>query len=130
MELSFFFMNNITTHNITGHICFHTSILTPLLLVFRRLIPYFTSHANVIAIDLPPFGKSGKLTSFVYSYEILLNVIDFIHHLRIFIRLFSWPFNGGTNCSSHDEATASPRKDVSSFFFWLFEAGKTVLYYI
>ena len=50
---------------------------------FRRLIPYFTSRANVIAIDLPPFGKSGKLTSFVYSYEnIAKTIIDFIHHLR------------------------------------------------
>lgn len=36
---------------------------------FRRLIPLLKDEYNVISVDFPPFGKSGKSPKFVYSYE-------------------------------------------------------------
>lgn len=36
---------------------------------FRRLIPLLQKDFNVITVDIPPFGKSGKSRQFVYSYE-------------------------------------------------------------
>lgn len=36
---------------------------------YRRLIPLFCEDFNVISIDLPPFGKSGKTTYYSYSYQ-------------------------------------------------------------
>ncbi|WP_313803010.1 alpha/beta hydrolase [Cytobacillus sp.] len=36
---------------------------------FRHLIPLLKNEYNVISIDLPPFGKSGKSTTYIYSYE-------------------------------------------------------------
>ncbi|MEI5907782.1 alpha/beta hydrolase [Bacillus spongiae] len=36
---------------------------------FRRLTPLLKKHYNVLVIDLPPFGKSGKSVRFRYSYE-------------------------------------------------------------
>jgi pimeloyl-ACP methyl ester carboxylesterase len=36
---------------------------------FRRLIPLLKKDYNVITVDLPPFGKSGKSKKFIYSYE-------------------------------------------------------------
>ncbi|MFE8702401.1 alpha/beta fold hydrolase [Cytobacillus sp. FJAT-54145] len=46
---------------------------------FRRLIPLLRREYNVISIDLPPFGKSGKSLNFTYSYENLAkSVIEFL----------------------------------------------------
>ncbi|MBM7621904.1 pimeloyl-ACP methyl ester carboxylesterase [Bacillus tianshenii] len=42
---------------------------------FRRLIPLLTKDYTVLAIDLPPFGKSEKSKKFVYSYENLARVV-------------------------------------------------------
>lgn len=42
---------------------------------FRRLIPYLTKHYNVISIDWPPFGKSGKSKRFHYSIKNLADTI-------------------------------------------------------
>ncbi|QFT90388.1 2-hydroxy-6-oxo-6-(2'-aminophenyl)hexa-2,4-dienoic acid hydrolase [Bacillus sp. THAF10] len=42
---------------------------------FRRLIPLLTKEYTVLAVDLPPFGKSEKSKSFVYSYENLARVV-------------------------------------------------------
>ncbi|CAG9620993.1 alpha/beta fold hydrolase [Sutcliffiella rhizosphaerae] len=42
---------------------------------FRRLIPLLTKEYTVLAIDLPPFGKSEKSKKFVYSYENLAKVV-------------------------------------------------------
>lgn len=36
---------------------------------FRRIIPLLKSHFNILCIDLPPFGKSGKRDTYIYSYE-------------------------------------------------------------
>ncbi|KMJ58794.1 hydrolase [Bacillus sp. LL01] len=42
---------------------------------FRRLIPLLTKEYTVLAIDLPPFGKSEKSKNFVYSYENMAKVV-------------------------------------------------------
>ena len=51
---------------------------------YRRLIPYLNKEYQVISIDLPPFGKSGKSTKFVYSYRNLAQtVIQLVHSLGL-----------------------------------------------
>ncbi|PLS15725.1 alpha/beta hydrolase [Bacillus sp. M6-12] len=51
---------------------------------YRRLIPYLTASYNVISIDLPPFGQSGKEQRFMYSYENLAKtVISLLERLGI-----------------------------------------------
>ncbi|MEI2664354.1 alpha/beta fold hydrolase [Rossellomorea sp. LJF3] len=51
---------------------------------FRRLTPLLKEHYNVISIDLPPFGNSGKHNSFIYSYDNLANtVIALLDHLNV-----------------------------------------------
>ncbi|CAM3462238.1 alpha/beta hydrolase [Aeromicrobium ponti] len=42
---------------------------------FRRLIPLLKTEFNVVSVDLPPFGKSGKSSQFVYSYENLAKTV-------------------------------------------------------
>lgn len=42
---------------------------------FRRLVPLLTKDYTVLAIDLPPFGKSEKSKEFVYSYENMAKVV-------------------------------------------------------
>lgn len=42
---------------------------------FRRLIPLLKTEFNVVSVDLPPFGKSGKSRQFVYSYENLAKTV-------------------------------------------------------
>lgn len=42
---------------------------------FRRIIPLIKRHFNIIALDLPPFGKAEKSTTFVYSYDNLSRII-------------------------------------------------------
>ncbi|MBU8880744.1 alpha/beta hydrolase [Bacillus sp. FJAT-29790] len=42
---------------------------------YRRLIPLLINEFNVISVDLPPFGKSGKSKSFIYSYENLAHTV-------------------------------------------------------
>lgn len=36
---------------------------------FRRLIPYLLEEYNILSVDLPPFGNSGKSIRYFYSYE-------------------------------------------------------------
>lgn len=36
---------------------------------FRKLIPLLIHDYNVLTIDLPPFGKSGKSTRYKYTYQ-------------------------------------------------------------
>ncbi|AIE61174.1 alpha/beta fold hydrolase [Bacillus methanolicus] len=51
---------------------------------FRRLIPLLNEDFNVISVDLPPFGKSGKSYSFIYSYKnIAQTVISLLESLDI-----------------------------------------------
>lgn len=45
---------------------------------FRRMIPLLQREYNVISVDLPPFGKSGKSKRFIYSYE---NMAKTVIHL-------------------------------------------------
>ncbi|WP_210365740.1 alpha/beta hydrolase [Bacillus sp. REN3] len=51
---------------------------------FRHLIPLLKEDYNVISVDLPPFGKSGKLPSFTYSYRNLAaTVVELMTSLGI-----------------------------------------------
>ncbi|MFC4323449.1 alpha/beta fold hydrolase [Litchfieldia salsa] len=51
---------------------------------FRRLIPLLADHFSVIAIDFPPFGKSGKSKTFTYSYHnIAKTFLLFLKELNI-----------------------------------------------
>ncbi|MDQ0270897.1 alpha/beta fold hydrolase [Cytobacillus purgationiresistens] len=42
---------------------------------FRRMIPLMTKKYNVLIVDLPPFGKSGKSIRYKYSYENMANTL-------------------------------------------------------
>jgi pimeloyl-ACP methyl ester carboxylesterase len=51
---------------------------------FRHLTPLLKERYNVISVDLPPFGQSGKNTNFIYSYENLAKtVITLLEELGI-----------------------------------------------
>ncbi|MGR3765554.1 alpha/beta fold hydrolase [Rossellomorea sp. NS-SX7] len=51
---------------------------------FRRLTPLLKEKYNVISIDLPPFGSSGKSNRFTYSYDNMANtVISLLDHLNV-----------------------------------------------
>ncbi|CAM4411015.1 hydrolase [Bacillus manliponensis] len=50
---------------------------------YRRLIPLLQKSGTVLAIDLPPFGKSSKSMNFTYSYRNLATIIiDLVEHLN------------------------------------------------
>ncbi|EDL62712.1 alpha/beta fold hydrolase [Bacillus sp. SG-1] len=42
---------------------------------FRHLTPLLKEQYNVISVDLPPFGQSGKNKEFIYSYENLAKTV-------------------------------------------------------
>ncbi|MBW8351671.1 alpha/beta hydrolase [Bacillus sp. IITD106] len=42
---------------------------------FRRLIPLLKNDFNIISVDFPPFGKSGKSTKFHYTYANIASTI-------------------------------------------------------
>ncbi|WP_335870363.1 alpha/beta hydrolase [Bacillus sp. 2205SS5-2] len=51
---------------------------------FRRLTPLLKQHYNVLSVDLPPFGRSGKSNKFRYSYENLgKTVIQLLQQLNM-----------------------------------------------
>jgi pimeloyl-ACP methyl ester carboxylesterase len=51
---------------------------------FRHLIPLLKEDYNVISVDLPPFGKSGKISSYKYSYHNMAKtVVDLMKSLEI-----------------------------------------------
>jgi len=51
---------------------------------FRRIIPLIKKHFNILALDLPPFGKAEKCVKFVYSYNNLSKIIiDVLRTLKI-----------------------------------------------
>lgn len=51
---------------------------------FRKLVPLLNKHYNVLTVDLPPFGKSGKSTRFLYTYKnIAATVIGLLGELNI-----------------------------------------------
>ncbi|MBM7694399.1 pimeloyl-ACP methyl ester carboxylesterase [Peribacillus deserti] len=45
---------------------------------FRKLIPYAARDYNIISVDLPPFGNSGKSNKYIYSHK---------NHSRMIIEL-------------------------------------------
>src|SRR4051794_33015630 len=51
---------------------------------YRRIIPLLENDFNIIAIDLPPFGKTEKSTKFIHSYKNMAKVvIELIEGLQI-----------------------------------------------
>ena len=51
---------------------------------FRRLHPFLKQDFNIVSIDIPPFGKSGKSTRFNYSYDnVAKTVIYLIESLQL-----------------------------------------------
>jgi pimeloyl-ACP methyl ester carboxylesterase len=42
---------------------------------FRHLIPLLAKDFQVLSVDIPPFGKSGKSKHFFYSYKNIANTI-------------------------------------------------------
>ncbi|RFU70166.1 alpha/beta hydrolase [Peribacillus saganii] len=51
---------------------------------YRRLIPHLNASYNIVSIDLPPFGQSGKEQRFMYSYQNLAKtVISLLERLEI-----------------------------------------------
>jgi pimeloyl-ACP methyl ester carboxylesterase len=49
---------------------------------FRRLVPLLCTEFNVISVDLPPFGKSGKTTLYTYSLQNqATTIIRLLEHL-------------------------------------------------
>ncbi|CAH0254297.1 2-hydroxy-6-oxononadienedioate/2-hydroxy-6-oxononatrienedioate hydrolase [Peribacillus sp. Bi96] len=55
---------------------------------FRKLVPYLTKEFNVISLDLPPFGQSGKDYRYTYSFRNMANsVVQFLKEKDI--RAFS-----------------------------------------
>ncbi|RFU63744.1 alpha/beta hydrolase [Peribacillus glennii] len=51
---------------------------------YRTLVPLLSKDFNVISVDFPPFGQSGKSRRFQYSYEnISLTLLAFLDALGI-----------------------------------------------
>jgi pimeloyl-ACP methyl ester carboxylesterase len=42
---------------------------------FRHLIPLLKKEYQVLSVDLPPFGKSGKCNRYIYSYKNLADTV-------------------------------------------------------
>ncbi|MGE7603163.1 alpha/beta fold hydrolase [Peribacillus sp. NPDC097675] len=40
---------------------------------FRKLVPHLIKEFNVISVDLPPFGQSGKTNRYIYSFRNFAN---------------------------------------------------------
>jgi pimeloyl-ACP methyl ester carboxylesterase len=63
---------------------------------YRRLIPFLNQDYQVISVDLPPFGKSGKSHRFTYSYKNLAStVIALMEELNIENPIFIGHSMGG-----------------------------------
>ncbi|MET3699429.1 pimeloyl-ACP methyl ester carboxylesterase [Bacillus oleivorans] len=56
---------------------------------FRQLVPLLKKKYTVISVDIPPFGKSGKTTTFRYSYnnmaKTVLQLLDFLGIQQTFV---------------------------------------------
>lgn len=51
---------------------------------FRRLIPFLLEEYNILSVDLPPFGNSGKSVQYIYSYENMAkSIINLTEKLEI-----------------------------------------------
>jgi pimeloyl-ACP methyl ester carboxylesterase len=58
---------------------------------YRHIIPLLKKEYQVLSIDLPPFGKSGKCNRYVYSYK---NLADTVIKLTEFFGLKKMTFIG------------------------------------
>jgi pimeloyl-ACP methyl ester carboxylesterase len=58
---------------------------------FRHLIKLLKKDYQVLSVDLPPFGKSGKCNEFVYSYK---NLAQTVIHLTQYFQLQEITFIG------------------------------------
>ncbi|MCH1625493.1 alpha/beta fold hydrolase [Fredinandcohnia quinoae] len=66
---------------------------------FRRLIPLLEKDFTVLAIDLPPFGKSEKSTRFKHSYHNMsIIMIQLLEQLHISKAIFVGHSMGGQIC--------------------------------
>ncbi|WP_062350323.1 alpha/beta fold hydrolase [Bacillus kwashiorkori] len=66
---------------------------------FRFLIPLLKDDYEIVTIDLPPFGKSGKGRKFLYSYENLARTVkDALHFLQINSPILVGHSMGGQIC--------------------------------
>ena len=61
---------------------------------FRKLVPYLIKEYNVISIDLPPFGQSGKDYRYTYSFR---NIAKSVVHVL-----------GGQKTSGNSVSSAIP----------------------
>ncbi|MGE8207537.1 alpha/beta fold hydrolase [Heyndrickxia sp. NPDC080065] len=56
---------------------------------FRRLIPLLNKDNNVVSIDIPPFGQSGKHPRYQYSYQnlakMVINLISSLGYSSIYL---------------------------------------------
>ena len=51
---------------------------------FRYVIPELMDSFEIVSVDFPPFGKSGKTLDFTYSYEnITVSLLKLIHVLNL-----------------------------------------------
>ncbi|MGE8206876.1 alpha/beta fold hydrolase [Heyndrickxia sp. NPDC080065] len=63
---------------------------------YRHLIPLLKTEFQVLSLDLPPFGKSGKCHRYVYSYKNLADtVINLTEHLGLKKMIFVGHSMGG-----------------------------------
>jgi pimeloyl-ACP methyl ester carboxylesterase len=63
---------------------------------FRHLIPLLSQDYQVLSVDIPPFGKSGKSMRFIYSYQNIANtIIQLIEHLELKDLIFIGHSMGG-----------------------------------
>ncbi|WP_409295106.1 alpha/beta fold hydrolase [Peribacillus sp. SCS-26] len=66
---------------------------------FRKLIPYLAEQYSIVTIDLPPFGKSGKSSSYIYSHENHARaIIELLEHLNLNRVILSGHSMGGQIC--------------------------------
>jgi pimeloyl-ACP methyl ester carboxylesterase len=66
---------------------------------YRRLIPYLMNDFAVLALDLPPFGKSEKSIRFQYTYKNLAKlVIELLDRLQVQRCILAGHSMGGQIC--------------------------------
>lgn len=66
---------------------------------FRQLIPQFLDHYQIINVDMPPFGKSGKSKKYLYSYKnIASTMLALLDYLKIEKAILIGHSMGGQIC--------------------------------
>lgn len=63
---------------------------------FRKLIPYLQDDYNILTVDIPPFGKSGKSKRFLYSYQNMASsILELTDRLQIHNMILAGHSMGG-----------------------------------